>query len=66
VESIARELLPLLGRDNLVAVITGLKPERVVVELQKAGKGASPLVRRQGQQFLRDLWAAASVVLAQG
>ena len=66
VESIARELLPLLGRENLVAVITGLKPERVVVELQKAGKGASPLVRRQGQQFLRDLWAAASVVLAQG
>ena len=66
VESIARELLPLLGRENLIAVVHGLKPERVVVELQKAGKGSSPLARRQGQQFLRDLWAAAAVVLAQG
>jgi len=66
VESIARELLPLLGRDNLIAVVRGLKTERVVAELQKAGMSASPLVRRQGQQFLRDLWAAANVVLGQG
>lgn len=66
VENIAQELLQLLGRGNLAAVVAGLKPERVVVELQKAGKGSSPLVRRSGQQFLRDLWGACSALLAQG
>jgi F0F1-type ATP synthase membrane subunit b/b' len=66
VESIAQELLPLLGRQNLAAVVNGLKPERVVVELQKAGKGSSALVRRSGQQFLRDLWAECAKLLANG
>ncbi len=65
VENIAQELLQLLGRGNLAAVVNGLKPERVVVELQKAGKGSSPLVRRPGQQFLRELWAACGTLLAQ-
>jgi len=66
VENIAQELLQLLGRGNLSAVVHGLKTERVVAELQKAGKSSSPLVRRSGQQFLRDLWAACSALLAQG
>ncbi len=65
-ESIAQELMGLLGRGNLAAVVNGLKPERVVVELQKAGRGSSSLVRRQGQQFLRELWAACGALLAQG
>lgn len=66
VENIAQELLQLLGRGNLQAVVHGLKHERVIVELQKAGMGSSPLVRRSGQQFLRDLWAACAALLAQG
>lgn len=65
-EDIAREMLPLLGRDNMAKVISGLKPERVVAELQKAGMGSSPLTRRQGQQFLRDLWKACAALLAPG
>jgi len=64
-ENIAQELAGLLGRENLQRVVHGLKPERVVVELQKAGKGSSSLVRRSGQQFLRDLWAACGALLAQ-
>lgn len=63
VDSIASELLQMLGRDNMAAVIRGLKPERVVVELQKAGRTNSPLVRRAGQQFLRELWAAGTALL---
>ena len=66
VEEIAQELVGLLGPANLAQVVNGLKPERVVVELQKAGKGASPLVRRAGQQFLRDLWAQCAALLQQG
>ena len=64
IEEIAQELVGLLGPANLAQVVNGLKPERVVVELQKAGKGSSPLVRRQGQQFLRDLWAQCGALLA--
>lgn len=66
VEDIARELIAMLGAGNLAQVVNGLKPERVVVELQKGGKGSSPLVRRQGQQFLRDLWAQCAALLQQG
>ena len=66
IEEIAQELAGLLGPANLAQVVNGLKPERVVVELQKAGKGSSPLVRRQGQQFLRDLWAQCGALLQQG
>lgn len=66
VEEIAHELIALLGPANLAQVVNGLKPERVVVELQKAGKGSSPLVRRQGQQFLRDIWGHCAALLQQG
>lgn len=65
VENIAQELVALLGKGNLAAVVNGLKPERVVVELQKAGKASSPLVRRQGQQFLRDIWRHCAALLQQ-
>jgi hypothetical protein len=65
IENIAQELAGLLGPGNLAAVVTGLNPARVVVELQKAGKGSSSLVRRSGQQFLRELWAACGALLAQ-
>ncbi len=58
--NVATVIIGQLGAAQVRTVITATTPARVVVELQKAGRASSPLVRRAGQQFLRDLWAAAA------
>jgi hypothetical protein len=54
-EQFVPSLVQQLGKENTALLIQALSPERVVQELQNAGLGASPLVRRAGQRFLREL-----------
>jgi len=65
-ENVARTLLEMLGPEQFGAIVAGMNPQRIVVELQRAGRKSSPLVRRAGQQFLRDLWAAGAKLVAGG
>lgn len=52
---LVQTLVTQLGRDTAAAIVQALSPERIVQELQNAGRGSSPLVRRAGQKYLQEI-----------
>lgn len=52
----ASELTKNFGAANVTQIAAMLSPEQIVAALQRTGRGRSPLCRRAGQKFLRDIW----------